>query len=223
MQRSDSLTSLAKALLEAQKQMENAIKGSTNPFFRSKYADFNSVKDACKDTLNKNGVLVVQMLDSEGVDQYVITQLVHAETGEFISSKLRLDVLPSDSIQEKMSKITYTKRYMLQTMAFLGSDDDDDAENGMKRTNAMANTQKVQSFSKKEKINDLTGNLEDWVFSFGKFKGKKVKEIPINELKSWYDFVSQKNPDSSACKVVKEYLENNNPISAKSLHDEIPF
>ena len=51
---------IAKALLEAQKEMGNAVKGSNNPFFKSKYADLNSIREACMPALNRNGIVVLQ-------------------------------------------------------------------------------------------------------------------------------------------------------------------
>ena len=35
---------ISKAILAAQMEMGNATKGSSNPFFKSKYADLNSIK-----------------------------------------------------------------------------------------------------------------------------------------------------------------------------------
>ena len=43
---------IATALAKAQLQMGKALKTSTNPHFKSKYADLASVMDACMEALN---------------------------------------------------------------------------------------------------------------------------------------------------------------------------
>ena len=52
------ILSTREMLLKAQKEMQNAKKGANNPFFKSKYADLNSVREACMPLLNENGILV---------------------------------------------------------------------------------------------------------------------------------------------------------------------
>ena len=58
--RSESITKLAPALLEAQKKMGVALKDAKNPFFKSSYADLNAVIDASIPTLNEQGIVVLQ-------------------------------------------------------------------------------------------------------------------------------------------------------------------
>ncbi|MFA9202179.1 MAG: ERF family protein, partial [Candidatus Nanopelagicaceae bacterium] len=43
---------IATALLKAQTEMSNPKKGSTNPFFKSKYADLNSIREASSNFTN---------------------------------------------------------------------------------------------------------------------------------------------------------------------------
>jgi hypothetical protein len=52
MNRSDSITKIASALVKAQGAMGNAVKDSKNPFFKSNYADLNAVREACLPALN---------------------------------------------------------------------------------------------------------------------------------------------------------------------------
>ena len=40
------MKNIAQALLKAQSEMSNPVKGSNNPYFKSKYADLNSVREA---------------------------------------------------------------------------------------------------------------------------------------------------------------------------------
>ena len=60
MNKSESIANLALALNLAQQQMGGAVKDSTNPFFKSSYADLASVIKAVKDPLCANGLSYVQ-------------------------------------------------------------------------------------------------------------------------------------------------------------------
>ena len=52
---SESIGDLAAALCKAQTVMGGALKDSANPFFKSKYADLESVWAACRQALTSNG------------------------------------------------------------------------------------------------------------------------------------------------------------------------
>jgi len=60
-ERSESISELAKALAKAQASIKGAVKDSQNPFFKSSYADLESVWDACRKPLTDNGLSVVQI------------------------------------------------------------------------------------------------------------------------------------------------------------------
>jgi hypothetical protein len=61
LQKSDSVTKIAKAVLGVQKDLKPAFKGSNNPYFKSKYADLNACWDAVRDLLQKNDLVLIQM------------------------------------------------------------------------------------------------------------------------------------------------------------------
>lgn len=50
---------ISTALVKAQSEMSNPKKGATNPFFKSKYADLNSVREAVLPVLNEHGIVVL--------------------------------------------------------------------------------------------------------------------------------------------------------------------
>ena len=115
---------IALALLKAQKEMGNAIKDANNPFFKSKYADLNSVREACMPLLNANGIVVLQpMVTIEG-NEYVKTILLH-ESGESIESLTKILCKSQNDPQAYGSGVTYARRYGLQSLVSIGADDDD--------------------------------------------------------------------------------------------------
>lgn len=123
MNKSETIGQLALALSKAQGQMKFAAKDANNPFFKSKYADLASVIEAIKVPLSANGIAFVQATDFEDNAVIVETILLH-ESGEWISGKLRMQPTKNDP-QGVGSAVTYAKRYGLQAIAGVPSDDDD--------------------------------------------------------------------------------------------------
>ena len=115
---------IAKALLEAQKQMGNATKDSKNPFFKSSYADLNAIREACMPSLNANGIVVLQpTINIEGKN-FVKTLLLH-ESGESLECLTEIIYSKQNDAQSQGSGITYARRYGLQSFVNVGAEDDD--------------------------------------------------------------------------------------------------
>lgn len=114
---------IATALAAAQLEMGKAIKGSTNPHFRSKYADLGAVMDACLPALNKNGIAVVQPFEANDFGQFIVTRFIH-ESGETLDCPVPLIVGKND-MQGLGSAMTYARRYGLMSLAGIAPEDDD--------------------------------------------------------------------------------------------------
>jgi hypothetical protein len=115
--------SIYAALAKAQIEMGPALKDSTNPAFKAKYADLSSVMAACLPALNKNGLAVIQPTIDEDGARYVKTVLAH-ESGETLECRVPLIVAKND-MQGYGSAVTYARRYGLMAMAGIAPDDDD--------------------------------------------------------------------------------------------------
>ena len=115
---------ISTALLKAQTQMSNPVKGSSNPFFKSKYADLNSVREAVIPVLNANGISVIQPMVHLDDKNFVKTVLLH-ESGEMLESFTEIVFAKTNDAQAQGSGITYARRYGLQSMVCVGADDDD--------------------------------------------------------------------------------------------------
>lgn len=122
---------IIKALLNAQKEMSNAVKGSKNPFFKSKYADLNAIREACMPLLNDNGIVVLQPTVQLEGKNFVKTVLMH-ESGETIESLTEILFSKVNDAQAQGSGITYARRYGLQSLVNIGAEDDDG--NGASKT-----------------------------------------------------------------------------------------
>ena len=134
MNRSETIAEIASALVKAQAEMGNAVKDSKNPFFKSKYADLNAVREACMPALNKHGVSVIQPTSVIDGKLYVETVLLH-ESGEFLSGLYEVVVGKQNDPQALGAAISYSRRYGLQSMVNIGASDDD-AESAMLRVEA---------------------------------------------------------------------------------------
>ena len=135
MQKSESIKEIASAMNKAQSEMSGAKKGAVNPFFKSKYADMNAVVDAIRIPFSNNGLSYSQFPLFEEGRVGVETILMH-ESGEWSSSVLMLPMVKQDP-QAAGSAITYARRYSLQSMAGIPSEDDD-GQSAMAGKNAAA-------------------------------------------------------------------------------------
>lgn len=118
------MKNIATALVKAQSEMSNPKKGNTNPFFRSKYADLNAVREAVMPILNENGITVLQPLVNIDGKNFVKTVLLHS-SGEYLESFTEIVYSKSNDAQAQGSGITYARRYGLQSFVCVGADDDD--------------------------------------------------------------------------------------------------
>jgi hypothetical protein len=118
------MKNIATALVKAQSEMSNPKKGNTNPFFKSKYADLNAIREAVIPILNENGITVLQPLVHNDGKNFVNTILLH-ESGEMLESFTEIIYSKTNDAQAQGSGITYARRYGLQSFVCVGADDDD--------------------------------------------------------------------------------------------------
>ena len=123
MDKSESIKNIAIAMNAAQSQMGGAHKGANNPFFKSKYADLGAVVQAVKEPFASNGLSYVQFPIEKGGRIGVETILMHV-SGEWLSNSFTVQLTKQDA-QGAGSAITYCRRYGLQAVAGIPSDDDD--------------------------------------------------------------------------------------------------
>ena len=123
MNKSDSIIELAKALCKAQNEMSGASKAKDNPFFKSKYADLSEVIKAIKAPFANNGLSYSQFPIEDNGRIGVETILMH-ESGEWLSQSYTVQ-LDKQNAQGAGSAITYCRRYALQAIAGIPSEDDD--------------------------------------------------------------------------------------------------
>lgn len=124
MKTSESITSIAPALLKAQKAIKFASKDAKNPHFKNTYADLPAVIDAVKSALNDNGIMFAQSAtDSDPTYLRLTTRLIH-ESGEWVEDTCTMPLAKNDP-QGYGAAMTYARRYCLAALVGLYQDDDD--------------------------------------------------------------------------------------------------
>ena len=106
-------------LNEVKKEIGAISKDSTNPFFKSKYFDINSLLKHVEPLLQKNGLLLLQPI----VKGEVFSEIVDIESGESVTSSIPLPQI--DDPQKIGSCVSYYRRYTLQSLISLQSEDYD--------------------------------------------------------------------------------------------------
>ena len=125
METSETISKIAIALSKMQGALEGAKKDASNPFHKSKYANLESVWEACREQLAKNELAIVQAPSFLEGRMILITRLIHS-SGEWFQSRLSLKPERGDTPQAIGSCITYAKRYALMAMVGIADTDDDD-------------------------------------------------------------------------------------------------
>jgi len=144
---SPTIAALAAALVKAQSAMGGAKKDSTNPHFKTAYADLASIWDACRAPLANAGLSIVQLVSSDPTHAIIETILAHS-SGEWVSSLLAVPLTKADA-QGLGSAITYGRRYALAAIVGV-CPADDDAEAAVARP-----TQRTQPATRAQEPDDV--------------------------------------------------------------------
>ena len=120
----DSITKVAAALVKAQKGFAPALKTSTNPHFKSRYADLSACVEAVLDSLNAEGIALIQKQHPSDNGVAVETVFVH-ESGEVLSAGILHVPAAKQDPQGYGSALTYARRYSLMAACGIAPEDDD--------------------------------------------------------------------------------------------------
>jgi hypothetical protein len=118
------MKNLATALVKAQKAFGPALKTSTNPHFRSKYADLSNCIEAVIGALNDNGIGLMQRTYESKDGVMVETIFIH-ESGETLECGVLHVPASKQDPQGYGSALTYARRYSLMAVCGIAPEDDD--------------------------------------------------------------------------------------------------
>ena len=115
---------IATALVKAQKAFGPALKSSTNPHFKSRYADLAACVEAVIQGLNENGIALIQKNYDCNDGVMVETVFLH-ESGEMLECGILHVPASKQDPQGYGSALTYARRYSLLAATGLAPEDDD--------------------------------------------------------------------------------------------------
>jgi hypothetical protein len=118
------MKNIATALVKAQKAFGPALKTSTNPHFKSRYADLSACVEAVIGALNDNGIALIQKSYDCENGVMVETMFVH-ESGEMLECGILHFPASKADPQGHMSALTYARRGSLMAACGIAPEDDD--------------------------------------------------------------------------------------------------
>jgi ribosomal protein L12E/L44/L45/RPP1/RPP2 len=180
---------IAAAFVKAQKAFGPALKSSTNPHFKSRYADLSACIEAVVDALNNNGIGLIQRCYDAGAGVMIETVFVH-ESGEVMECGILQVPASKQDPQGYGSALTYARRYSL--MAACGiAPEDDDGNSASRRT-------EVKSTVDEHKIADLLAAMDECNTLEDLQKAYKAAYAAANAEPAWQKQVIARKDDKKA-------------------------
>lgn len=203
-----TITKLVPALSKAQSKIKGALEKSLNPHFKSKYADLESIWEACKDALVENEFCVSQIVSIESEKPILITLLLHS-SGEWLKSCMPLLQTKPD-IQGLGSALTYCRRYSLASILCCCTVEDDDGEKARQSEERSIKKEEIKRKQEMQRKNpstfkDLCKALENMNCEFEE-----------NKLKEYVRYCAEKR-DIEDTELFNSVLMNDTSI--KRFHD----
>jgi hypothetical protein len=180
---------IAAAFVKAQKAFGPALKSSTNPHFKSRYADLSACIEAVVDALNNNGIGLIQRCYDAGAGVMVETVFVH-ESGEVLECGILQVPASKQDPQGYGSALTYARRYSL--MAACGiAPEDDDGNSASRRT-------EIKSTVDEHKIADLLAAMDECNTLEDLQKAYKAAYAAANAEPAWQKQVIARKDEKKA-------------------------
>lgn len=133
-------------LLEVQKEIKPIIKDSTNPHFKNRYFDINTLLGEVKPILSKHGLVLTQGLDNLDGKICLVTCITMASDVQ-TNITYKCPLPECTDAQKYGSAITYFRRYALQSLLALEADDDDGESSKPRQAQGISKTLNNNNFS----------------------------------------------------------------------------
>lgn len=111
------------AISQAQGEIENAGKTSSNPHFKSKYADLAEILNTVRPVFSKFGLSLIQSTEFDGSLVSVTTLIAH-QGGGYITAVASCVPAKTDA-QGVGAATTYLRRYAAAAVSGIAQEDDD--------------------------------------------------------------------------------------------------
>lgn len=200
----ENLNELFSALSKLQGDLEPAKKDTSNPFFKSKYADLESCWAVVRTLMKANGLSLIQLPEVSD-NKVIIKSILGHSSGQFIENSLSM--IPKDTTPQSVgSAITYGRRYAMSAMLGISAEDDDGngAQGKSKEIFYDKYDKAAFDFEKRQQENfqdqyekallafEKIGITEEKLLDEISFNPDKVTFQNIVDLKNYYKMVSGK-------------------------------
>lgn len=128
MDKSEQINELAGALAKAQGELESAGKSSRGHGYN--YSDLATVISTAKPVLAKHGLSISQLVNESDVDKVSVTTMLLHASGQFLSSTGTIKIPEMRGVndtQKAGAALSYLRRYSLQSILGMASEDNDAA------------------------------------------------------------------------------------------------
>jgi len=202
--KSTELNELFASMAKAQAEIKVALKDSSNPFFKSKYANLQAIIEASRPALCKHGLSVLQQIvpDGNGRDS-LVTMLCHS-SGQWVASRIMINPAKTD-VQSLGSYITYLRRYCYAALVGVYDGQDDDGNGAIDHYSSPEPQRPLQSNLISE---DQLNILENELRSHPDLKKSLLAMLKLTDLK-----YMERNVFGDMLKKVREIIANK--VSAK--------
>jgi len=190
------------ALSKMQGEVENATKGSTNPHFKSRYADLAEVLNTVRPVMSANGLSVIQSPAFDGLRVGVTTTICHSGGG-YVTGEMSCIPAKHDG-QGIGAATTYLRRYALA--AFTGiAQEDDDGQSAVVNVKVFSPPITPAKASEiKDELNDLGIDEEAFLKYYG---ATKVESITTDKLPLIEKAFAAKRKPKTASKSIDNAFE----------------
>lgn len=192
------MKSYNESMSKVQAHIEGAFKDSKNPFYKSSYADLESVWGVARKPLADNGFSVMQSPCKSG--EHLITTISHT-SGAWVRGSWPLNTVKKDP-QGYMASVTYARRGSLASMLGIYQTDDDGNEASNVKTDGK-DSKKYSSFknikspqpkakSEEERVSDMArevfdeNNIEKLSESRVKTLTARLNKLTEAQIKEFY-------------------------------------
>lgn len=174
------INELATALAKAQAVMGGAKKETLNPHFKAKFADLESVWEAIREPLTKNGLSIVQTNSSDEKTQYLHTFLLHS-SGQYIESRTPL-ILSKQDAQGYGATMSYYRRYAISAIMGVYQVDLDEVQ--------PVNQLSPQAAPK------VASKPGEYIIPVGKYKGQPITSISPDDIRGYCNYIMKAAQES---------------------------
>lgn len=119
---------LAIKLFNFQKKCPKIVKGESNPFYKSKYAELSGIVNTIAPILEELKLVVIQPV----IGNEVVTKVIDTESGEMEVSKYPIITKDATDPQKFGAGVTYARRYAITSVLGIVTEEDDDGNHAAK-------------------------------------------------------------------------------------------